>query len=343
MTKVNTKIDEHRLRIAIIGAGAIADTGHLPGAKLAAEVEVTVIVDKDEARARDLATKYDISEVRTDLEGLQELADVAILCLPHHLHHPISLELIEKGMHLLVEKPMALNVAECDAMIDAAEKKGVVLSVGMMRRYFRCNMALKEILTSGILGQLKSFEVQDGGVYAWPSASPFILSRAHSGGGVLMGNGSHVMESVLWWFGNPSGIVCQTNSAVGMETDAEVDFEFAEGFSGRVELSRTRQLKNRVVVEGERGKVEIPLYGDDICIWLDGMTHQIIGNAKCPGDDKEQTLPSVLADQLRDLVRLVRGEHSRIVTGREARVSIACIESCYNVATPSDEPWASTF
>jgi len=187
----------NKIRLAIIGCGAIAEQGHLPGAMLAPEVEVAVLVDNDMGRAETLAARFGVGAARGGLDGIEKLADAAILCLPHHLHCPVALDLMQRGMHVLVEKPMALTVSECDQMIAAAEQAGVVLGVGLMRRYFRCALFLKQVLTSGTLGPVQRFRIEDGGVYAWPSASPFILSKAHSGGGVLMGNGSHVMDSLF--------------------------------------------------------------------------------------------------------------------------------------------------
>lgn len=330
-----------KLRVAVIGCGAIAEQGHLPAALQVQEVLVSVLVDKNTTRSNDLARQFGIGAVTDSIDGIEKLSDAAILCLPHHLHCPVALELMQRGMHVLVEKPMALNTAECDQMIAAAEKARVVLAVGLMRRYFRCALYLKQILTSGVLGTLERFRIEDGGAYAWPSASPFILSKAHSGGGVLMGNGSHVMDSLIWWFGEPAKIQCRTNSAGGMETDATVEMVMPDGAQGVVELSRTRSLANRIQVRAERGTVQIPLYGDRVELSLRGNDFSLSGRANliAAPSAREQDLPSVMAEQLRDWARAIRGQPSTFVTGSESRRSISMIEKCYQVAKPLAEPW----
>lgn len=329
-----------KIRLAIVGCGAIAEQGHLPGALLAPEVEVIALVDKDIARAKTLALQFGINSTISSLDNLEKLADAAILCLPHHLHCPVALNLMRRGLHVLVEKPMALNVLECDQMISTAETSQVVLGVGLMRRYFRCALTLKQLLTSEIIGVVQRFSIEDGGAYAWPSASPFILSKAHSGGGVLMGNGSHVMDSLIWWFGEPQEIKCSTNAAGGMETDATIEMVMSTGALGMVELSRTRSLANRIRVWCERGTVEIPLYGDCVTVQFKGVNFLLNGNAQTRAGKNEQNLASVMADQLRDFAHAINGKPSNLVIGRESRRSIALIESCYRVAKPFSEPWS---
>ena len=330
-----------KLRLAVVGCGAIAEQGHLPAALQVQEVLVTTLVDKNTMRANDLARQFGVGTVTGSLDGIERMSDAAILCLPHHLHCPVALDLMKRGMHVLVEKPMALNTAECDQMIAAAEKAHVVLAVGLMRRYFRCALYLKQILTSRVLGAVERFWIEDGGAYAWPSASPFILSKAHSGGGVLMGNGSHVMDSLIWWFGEPAEIQCGTNAAGGMETDALVEMVMPDGARGIVELSRTRSLANRIEVWAERGTVQIPLYGDRVELSLRGSDYPLSGRANLVATPsaREQDLPSVMADQLRAWACAIGGQPSAIVTGSESRRSIALIEACYQVAKPLPEPW----
>jgi predicted dehydrogenase len=337
-----TQLRASKLRLAVVGCGAIAEQGHLPAALQVQEVLVTALVDKNKTRANDLARQFGVGTATCSLDGIEKLSDAVILCLPHHLHCPMALDLMQRGMHVLVEKPMALNTAECDQMIAAAEKARVVLAVGLMRRYFRCALYLKQILASGVMGAVERFHIEDGGSYAWPSASPFILSKAHSGGGVLMGNGSHVMDSLIWWFGEPAEIQCRTNAAGGMETDAHVEIVLPDGAQGVVELSRTRSLANRIHVWAERGTVQIPLYGDHASLSLRGNDFSLSGRANLVATPsaREQDLPSVMADQLRAWTRAIGGQPSAIVTGSESRRSIALIEACYQIAKPLPEPWA---
>jgi predicted dehydrogenase len=329
--------------LAVIGCGAIAETGHLPGAQLVPGLEVTLLIDKDQSRAARMGQLFGVVNTSTDVRDVEQQADAAIICLPHHLHCPVAIDLMERGVHVLVEKPMALTKLECDRMLEVAKLHQVVLAVGLMRRFFRSAIFLKEILRSNLLGNIQRFKIEDGGVYSWASASPFVLSKEHSGGGVLMGNGTHVMDSLVWWFGDPVKVRCRTNSMGGMETDALVEVTMPDESQGTVELSRTRSLGNFAQIWAEKGSVRIPLYGDNVRFSLNGGGMHLEGAAVTKWNREPQTLPSVLADQLREFLAAIGGHESNIATGVESRRSIDLIERCYQVAEPLVESWSAPF
>src|SRR5690606_5517433 len=129
-----------------------------------------------------------------DYRDIVGRCDAAIIATPHHFHAEPAIALLNAGVHVLVEKPMATTVTDCERMCVAAETSGSLLVVGMIRRFFWSNRFLKHLILTGSFGAVKHFEIEDGGVYAWPSASRFIINKEHSGGGVLIGNGSHVMD-----------------------------------------------------------------------------------------------------------------------------------------------------
>ena len=113
-----------KLKLAMIGSGAIVQRIHLPIAARSDQVEVTLLVDKDLARAREVADEFGIPAVADDYRDAIQKAgtdvDAAIVAIPNFLHGPVSTELLQAGIHVLVEKPMALTGAGCDAMIQAA-------------------------------------------------------------------------------------------------------------------------------------------------------------------------------------------------------------------------------
>ena len=119
MTKPNTS----KVRLAVVGCGAVAQIHHLPAIAASDRVEAAVLVDADEKRARALAERFGVPEVATDFKRLPGKVEAAVVALPNSLHAPVSIELLRRGVHVLVEKPMAMTVRECDEMIDAARDR----------------------------------------------------------------------------------------------------------------------------------------------------------------------------------------------------------------------------
>ncbi|HXV97077.1 MAG TPA: Gfo/Idh/MocA family oxidoreductase, partial [Anaerolineae bacterium] len=162
------------LNIAIVGCGAITQQQHLPRLALRNDCQVVAVVDQNKDRAAAVAKSFGIPQALTDYRDLFRLdISAAIVALPNHLHAPVSIELLKTGMHVLVEKPMALSVADCDAMIVAAETGQAMLAVGLMRRFSQAGRFAKWAIDSGLLGPIVSFDIQDGFVYTWSITTDF--------------------------------------------------------------------------------------------------------------------------------------------------------------------------
>src|SRR5882762_9358968 len=134
------------LRVAIIGCGAITEHAYLPAVAGLAGVCVTGLVDKNCARAQKLAAKHGIAQAVENVAKLRELPEAAIVALPHYLHAPVSIDLLQQGIQVLVEKPMAVSTKQCDAMIRAAANTDTRLAVGLVRRFLSEVRLAKEVI-----------------------------------------------------------------------------------------------------------------------------------------------------------------------------------------------------
>jgi predicted dehydrogenase len=124
------------------------------------EVEPVAVVDIDEERGCQFALRQGFPFATTSLEDLFGKVDLAILAVPNGLHASVACELLSNGIHVLCEKPMALNVPECQAMIEAARRGGAQLCIGHNRR-FRNNVNLaKRLMERGILGDVIRIEAE---------------------------------------------------------------------------------------------------------------------------------------------------------------------------------------
>lgn len=135
------------------------------------------MADKNIQRVKELANKFDTNSISDDYKQVIGKVDAAILAVPHHLHNPIAIGLLNNGIHVLVEKPMALTLAECNSMISAAEQGGANLAVGLVRRFLYSHQFVKKIISANFLGKIRSFDVSEGSIYNWPVASNFFSKK----------------------------------------------------------------------------------------------------------------------------------------------------------------------
>jgi predicted dehydrogenase len=321
------------LNLAIIGCGAITELAHLPSAARLDQVRVSALVDTDLARAEALAKQYDVPQIAGDVLELPELPHAAIVALPHDLHAPVSLPLLRRGIHVFVEKPMALSVTECDEMIDAARRSTAVLAVGLVRRFLPEIRLAKTIIDSGVLGTIRSFEVREGRIYDWKPSSDFFLKRKRAGGGVLVDSGVHVLDTMLFLLGELSIDHYADDSYGGVEAEVELRLAFGSGGSGFVELSRTRELSNTSVIHGADATLEIDLPGRRVTLRR-GSSNTDLFNEAALGYD-------MFDAQLADWMKAIRTGQPPSVGGEQGRKSVVLIESCYASRTLLQLPWVA--
>jgi predicted dehydrogenase len=316
------------IRVGVVGAGAAAEGIHLPALARTSGVETVALVDPAADRVAHLRKKFGVPAGYADHRDAIPHIDAAILGIPHQYHGPVAIDLLEAGIHVLVEKPMALSTAECDAMIQASERSGARLAVGLLRRFAPTLRYTKDVLDSGMLGPIRSFDVREGMVFRWPVKSAAMFSPQC--GGVLADIGTHVLDLLIWWFGDVAGVDYWDDASGGVEADAVLSLEMAGGITGRVELSRTRDLRNSCIIRGERGTLEVGTKTDSIVTLTPaGGQVSLSGRALTPNQAPPGNLADLFAWQMADFVRAIETRTAPAVPGTEARRSVAMLEACY--------------
>lgn len=331
-----------KIRLAVVGCGAVADIFHLPALSLSENAEAVVLVDADAGRARALAARYGVSETATDYRSLAGRVDGAVLALPNHLHAPIAIDLLRLGLHVLVEKPMAVTVRECDEMIAAAEAARAVLAVGLDFRFFHSSLLVRNLLRDGLLGEIRSFAMRQGVIARWPFATDFLMKKETAGGGVLADRGVHVLDLLLWWLGEWESVEYRDDAQGGLESDCEMRLTFRSGLSGTVEISRTRNLENTCVFVGERATLTAGIWHPDPEIRLSyaGNELDLAGHARLPGDDSNLDFTGAFVRQIDDFAAAIREGREPFVPGREGRRTVELIEACYKQRKLLELPWS---
>jgi predicted dehydrogenase len=330
-----------KVRLGVIGCGAVASIHHLPAIALSDRAEAAVLVDADSGRAKALAGRFGVPETATDYREVLDRIEAAVIALPNHLHASVAVDLLRRGVHVLVEKPMALNGREADEMIAAAETSGAVLAVGLDFRFFDSSTFVRNLLRDGLLGRIRRFELRQGVIPRWPLSTDFLLRKETAGGGVLADFGVHVLDLLLWWMGDWKEVEYWDDAQGGLESDCRLRLTLRSGVTGTVEISRTRNLRNTCVFEGERATLEVGIWDPDPEIRLSIADREVslAGRAWREGG-AGLAFTDAFVRQLDDFAGAIREGREPFVPGREGRRSLDLIESCYARRQFLEMPWS---
>lgn len=152
----------NKLRVAIVGCGAVAEKRHIPGfARLKQNVTIQAVCDKNKELASKVAAQYGITNIYTTQTEMlaKENLDIIDVCTPPQIHAPIAIEALEHGCHVLMEKPMALSAADCDSMIEAAQKNNRKLCVVHNVLFHPPLIKARRLVTEGAIGKFTSMRI----------------------------------------------------------------------------------------------------------------------------------------------------------------------------------------
>ena len=328
-----------RVRVGIVGCGAVTERLHIPAVLSAPGATLEALVDPAPGRAGALAARFRAPRAMTSIDSLAGAVDVAILALPNSLHLDAARRLSAAGVHLLIEKPMARTSAECRDILRAATEANVVLGIAHVRRYFPSYRLVRDIVQSGVLGTLRRIDVREGAPYRWPVLSDLPFNREAAGGGVLIDVGPHVFDLLRWWCGEWDVTSYEDDAWGGVEANCRIQLRNRQGCAATVELSRTRDLRNTIVLEGELATLEVGLgYEAEIDLRPKGATTTLLGRAR-PATPMPPIIPdawsmvSAFVDQIEQMVHAVQGRSSRIVSGDDGLAAVAMCEQCYDNRT----------
>ena len=267
---------EQKLRFGVVGTGAFAEAGHIPGLQSHRQAEVVTICGRRQERTAALAERFGIPEVMTDWRELCSRADLdgVAICTPNVAHREQALLALANGKHVLCEKPLGLSVAEAEEMASAAEARGRVHQVSFTYRYLYGVEELRRRVRGGELGEPYLFRahheywdgLRPGATLGWRELA------APSGGGQLYDSGSHLFDLARFLLGPIAAVRGelqflpreQPEVAGGVprrvETDdlASAHFRFTSGIVGQWFASRITPLRaqNYVQVVGREGALE---------------------------------------------------------------------------------------
>ena len=228
------------LGLGIVGAGRVA-ASHAHAAQQLDGVALQAIAEVDEARRATFAQQYDCAgEHSLDALLRRDDVDLVVLALPHRLHADAAIQALQAGKHVLVEKPMAMSVEECDRMLAAAQSAGRLLTVGLTHHFHPVPAAARDLIRSGRLGRLVwATETQ----YSQRrlGSNPAWLFERSEGGGQLLANGVHFIDRLMMLAGSPvvaaKALVGSFFNAYPSDDGILAYFQFANGAAGTLALT----------------------------------------------------------------------------------------------------------
>ena len=230
------------LRHVVIGVGAGIFKLHQSGLDLEAS-NVVGVADLNEEVGQQRADEagcpfyLDHQKMLTDTEP-----DVAVIITPHPFHAPLAIDALNAGCHVLVEKPIAVQVAEADAMIEAAERNNRLLAVNFQQRFRPEVVAIRNLIQSGRMGDIQHVNMTT----TWTRTARYFEFAGWrgtwqgEGGGVLMNQGPHNLDMLCHLLGQPSKVFAWTRTRIQkIETEDTVQamFEWPNGAMGSLHTS----------------------------------------------------------------------------------------------------------
>ncbi len=181
-------MNQSLLRTGVAGCGKIARHLHIPGYTNSPKAELVALYNHRRETAVDLIEEYPQAAFYDDYGRFLEESGVQAIsiCTPNALHAGMTIAALNRGIHVLVDKPMAVTLSEAQAMIDAARESDVILTVGQTQRYYPAHRKAREIIQSGVLGKI--FQIRTtfghGGPLQWSPRGQWFTTSGLAGLGV---------------------------------------------------------------------------------------------------------------------------------------------------------------
>lgn len=199
-----------KLKIAMIGAGDCASAGHMPSFADNPKVEVAAIADPDARAAQSLAGEHGVARVVEDYRQLLDDGSISVvdICAPHDLHFPITMDALNAGKHVILDKPIAMNLQQADAMISAAREAKLELLVVLNQRFLPAHRKIRDMIEAGHMGKPFLMNAILAGDVLARMNDPLDWKGAwdRSGGGAFFDTGTHIVDLMHYWFGPPIAV-----------------------------------------------------------------------------------------------------------------------------------------
>ncbi len=303
-------------------------------------VKLIAVTSQREEHAKEFASKWNLKLWYTDYMEMLQKADIdaVIISVPHYLHYNIAMDVMKMNKHVLVDKPMAINLKEVDEMINEAKKRKVKLGVILQSRFDPTFRKVKEAVDAGKFGRLILGEA----IVEWFRTQEYYDKSSWrgkwnmEGGGALINQAIHTIDLLLWTFGQPKKIWAQIDTFahnIEVEDLAIAAIRFENGALGVIQGSTAIYpgLPARLEIHGTKGTAIIE--GEMLKRW------SIMGEEELVSEKIKNGLESWARPELvptmnhalliKDFAQAIIDDREPYVNGIEGRKSIEVIAAIY--------------
>ena len=343
------------IRTALAGYGKVA---HLHAAALqkSSLADCVAVQGRNADKALKFAEQYNI-KAYTDLPAMirEQHIQAVIVCTPHPAHANPAVIAAEMAVHVLVEKPLASSLEDCDAMIGAAGKSGVQLGVISQRRFYECAIRVRDAIDAGkigkpILGTIQMFGWRDKTYY---ESDPWRGTWEYEGGGLLVNQAPHQLDLLLWYMGEIAEVTAYWDNLnhpyIEVEDTAVAIIRFKNGALGNVVLSNSQKpgLFGKVHIHGSNG-ASVGVQTESGSMFIAGMsdiTEPPVNDIwTIPGEEHKlqewleidkayfQTIDATehyIALQIEDFMQAILEDRLPRVTGQDGRAVVELFSAIY--------------
>lgn len=263
-----------RVKVGIIGCGAIAERLHIPDYATCGQADLVAFCDASRARAAAMAERFaPEAQIYTDYRELLKNPEVEAVsvCMPNKYHGECSIMAARAGKHVMVEKPMAMSLAEAKKMVAESKKAGKLLVVNQSMRNYPAHKKAREIIQSGFLGEVLHVTGMCGheGPEHWAPNAKWFFKKKDARFGAMADLGVHKADAIRFITGKEvEEIRAFYGTLEKKRTDVEDNFvssfTFKDGGMGTLAASWTLQggMMNYTIIHCTKGTLEVLLHAD---------------------------------------------------------------------------------
>jgi predicted dehydrogenase len=265
----------NKLKVGVVGCGVVAQKRHIPALmKLRKNVTINAVCDLNENLAKETAKRFGIPHTYTKLSDMlsRENLDIVDVCTPPQIHTSVAIESMERGCNVIIEKPMAPSIKDCDSIIEASKKNGVKLSIVHNQRFYPPFLKAEKLVKDGIIGKLTGMRI-----IVLTSREEYMVHENHwihkLPGGAIGETGPHVVYLSLAFLDNVRN--------VEVHAQKTLDFPWVLYDHYNIEL-KGKNLCSSIIVShaSDCALEEVDLIGTEGMIRIDLQSMTLIHYAK---------------------------------------------------------------
>lgn len=344
------------LKTAVVGVGKVTDL-HARALVNLKESQFTAVCGRSREKTANYAARYGI-KAYTDVAVMveKEKLDAVIICTPHPNHRKPAIAALEAGAHVLIEKPLASSLEDCDAMIDASKRCGRQIGVICQRRWYLPALRAKEAIEAGkigtpVFGTVNMLGWRDKAYY---ESDPWRGTWKGEGGGVLVNQAPHQLDMIQWFMGEIDECYGQWSNLnhpyIEVDDTANAILKFKSGAVANIIVSNSQKpgIYGKVHVHGGNG-ASVGVQTDGGAMFVAGMTsileppvndlwtvpgeEQMLQQWVREDSDFFNKLPNQMdyfhERNIEDFLQAVLENRKPLISGEEGRVTVEIFTAIY--------------